>query len=242
MDHRNTLIYEIKNLKKSYGINPALSIGSLQFHRSTIYGIIGPIGSGKSSLLKIMAGLVKPDSGTLLYDSQEFVISWRGKIKPIPEILLASVESLPKKQKVKHINMNDSKGKHKEIISRNFNTAPWNHLLERSIKSLSPGELAWLNMVVAVESDPRVLLLDDYGIFFDPELESDFRSRIKRMNKNLGTTIILASHSDLYLKRFASVLIYLNNGHISKIRSGSIRNDMNDRRLKSNKTRFRKNR
>ncbi|MEE8437668.1 MAG: ATP-binding cassette domain-containing protein, partial [Candidatus Neomarinimicrobiota bacterium] len=159
MDHRKTLIYEIKNLKKSYGNNAALSIGNLQFHRGTIYGIIGPIGSGKSSLLKIMAGLVKPDSGTILYDSQEFATSWRGKIKPKPEILLASVDGLPKGQKVKRINMNGSKDNNKEIISRNFNSAPWKYLLDRSVNSLSPGELAWLNMVVAVESDPRVLLL-----------------------------------------------------------------------------------
>ncbi|MGY8780550.1 MAG: hypothetical protein ACKVJJ_02690, partial [Fidelibacterota bacterium] len=47
------------------------------------------------------------------------------------------------------------------------------------------------------------------------------RKKLIRMNKNLGTTIILAAPSDQNIKRIASVLIYLDNGHISKIRPGA---------------------
>jgi len=238
MDHRKTLIFEITNLKKTYGSITALSIGNLQFHRGTIYGIIGPIGSGKSSLLKIIAGLEKPNSGKVLYDSHEFNKSWTGKIIPDPEIMLSRTDSLPKGQKVKNALSAGAKKNSNNVISSNFINSPWKHLLERSISSLSPGELAWVNMVLAVDSDPRVLILDDYGVLFDPDLERDFRTKIKRMNKNLGTTIILASHSDQYLKRFASVLIYLNNGHISKIRSGVARNDMNDIRPRANNKKY----
>jgi ABC-type sulfate/molybdate transport systems ATPase subunit len=75
-------------------------------------------------------------------------------------------------------------------------------------------------MIIALESDPRVLMIDDYGVFFDKNMEMDFRKKIIRMNKDLGTTIILAAPSDLHIKRVASVLIYLDNGHISKIRPG----------------------
>jgi len=84
-----------------------------------------------------------------------------------------------------------------------------------------------LNMIVALESDPRVLLIDDYGVFFDKNMEADFRKKIVRMNKDLGTTIILAAPSDLHIKRIASVLIYLDNGHISKIRPGAGRGGFN---------------
>lgn len=229
MNQPVTLIYEILDLKKNYGKYTALNIGRLQFHRGTIYGVVGPIGSGKSSLFKIMAGQDNSDSGSILYDSKEFETNWLGKIKPHPEIFLASVDSIPKGNKVSNV-IQSIHGKHMDgIISRHFNKGAWEQLLERSVSSLSPGELAWLNMVIAVESDPRVLLVDDYGTLFDPILENEFRFMLIRMNKELGTTIILASPSDHHLKRFTSVLIYLDNGHVSKIRSGLSRNSRSNR-------------
>ena len=51
-------------------------------------------------------------------------------------------------------------------------------------------------------------------------MEIQFRKKLNRMNKDMGTTIILSSPDERNLKLIASVLIYLDNGHISKIRSG----------------------
>ena len=75
--------------------------------------------------------------------------------------------------------------------------------------------------VLAIESDPRVLVLDDYGVYMPHDQEAELRKKIRNMNQNLGTTILLASHSDHYLRQFASVLIYLDKGHVSRIRSGA---------------------
>ena len=63
-------------------------------------------------------------------------------------------------------------------------------------------------------------MIDDYGIHFCNNLETDFRSQIIKMNRNLGTTVILTAPTDNLLKNFVSVLIYLDKGKISKIRSG----------------------
>ena len=64
-------------------------------------------------------------------------------------------------------------------------------------------------------------MIDDYGTLMDSEMESEFRKRIQKMNRDLGTTIILASPTDHIIKKFASVIIYMDNGHVSKIRSGT---------------------
>ncbi|MFQ6612019.1 MAG: ATP-binding cassette domain-containing protein [Fidelibacterota bacterium] len=221
MNQRATLIYEIQNLKKVYKNQSVLNISRLKFHRGTIYGIAGPIGSGKSSLLRILAGLEKPTEGTVHFENKEFKTNWLGKITPDPDILLASVDGLPKGRKVSDVVNVFHKDRQKIIVSRYFQSGNWKLLWDRPVTSLSPGELAWLNMVIATESDPRVLLLDDYGTLFDPDLESVFRNRLQHMNRDLGTTIILAAPTDFNIKQFASVLIYLDNGHISKIRSGS---------------------
>jgi len=78
-------------------------------------------------------------------------------------------------------------------------------------------------MILACEVDPRVLLIDDYGMYFNGSMEKDFRNQITKMNRTLGTTIVLSAPSDMNLKHFASVLIYMDHGHISKIRSGTSR-------------------
>jgi ABC-type methionine transport system ATPase subunit len=77
--------------------------------------------------------------------------------------------------------------------------------------------------------------MDDYGIFFSSEMEKDFRNKILKMNRTLGTTIILSSPSDQFLKHFVSVLVYLDHGHISKIRPGISRKpNRNNRKNRSN--------
>ncbi len=89
MNQRSTLIYELKGLKKSYNNETVLNVGRLQFHRGTVYGIVGSVGSGKSTLMNIMAGLEKESEGTLKYDNATFETNWLGKVKSNPEIKLS---------------------------------------------------------------------------------------------------------------------------------------------------------
>ena len=120
-----------------------------------------------------------------------------------------------------------------------FKNSSFKHLWHRRIDRLSAGELNWLGMIIACECDPRVLLIDDYGMYFNSSMEKDFRSQLLKMNRSLGTTIILTSSSDIYLKYFASVLIFLDHGHISKIRTGNSRS--NKREKNNRQSSFNKN-
>jgi len=217
MNKISTLIYELKGLTKTYNNQTVLNVGRLQFHRGTIYGIIGPIGSGKSTLMKIMAGIDKESAGTIKYDDKPFESNWLGKIRPYPEIELFRLERNLKGGKVSALF---NKKPTNEFVLHYFNKGACKTLLEKNVNNISKGEVAYLNMIQAVESDPRVLLIDDYGIFFDKNMEIEFRKKLNRMNKDMGTTIMLSSPDERNLKLIASVLIYLDNGHISKIRSG----------------------
>lgn len=221
MNDRSNSIYDIQGVKKSYGNHTILNIRRLEFHRGTIYGIVGPIGSGKSTLFNILAGLEKPNEGIVKYDDAELKTNWLGKLRALPEIALANIDYIPKGSKVVDVVKSVDKNRLEKRAAKYFNNGPFSFLLNRKVNDLSPGELAWLNMVISLESDPRVLMIDDYGVFFDLSMEADFRKKLIRMNKDLGTTIILAAPSDQNIKRIASVLIYLDNGHISKIRPGA---------------------
>ncbi len=222
MDQKKTkLIYEVRDLTKTYGSRTVVQIRQLQFHPGTIYGIIGPVGSGKSTLLRILSGLEKQSSGSLHFEGNEFDTGWFGKIKKNNNIYLASVSQLPKKSTIHQLVKELYPEKVNKIKGRYFSKHPKKEMWEESIDSLSPGECAWVNKILAVQSDPRVLLIDDYGTVMDNQMERDFRKRLLKMNKELGTTIVLAAPDDHQIKKFASVLIHLDNGHISKIRSGA---------------------
>lgn len=220
MSPRSKLIYKIENLKKTYGDRTVLQVGRLQFHPGTIYGLIGPVGSGKTTLFKIMAALEKPTSGIIEYDSESFQTNWFGKLKKYPDIYFANSNMLQQNLSVGQIAKKYYPKKTSNIKTKYFSKGNKEKLWTIPLNSLSPGEKSWINCILAVEGDPRVLLIDDYGTLMDYEMEFEFRKRIQKMNRDLGTTIILASPTDQIIRKFASVIIYIDNGHVSKIRSG----------------------
>ena len=227
MNKKSTLIYELKKLKKVYNNNPVLSIGRLQIHRGTIYGILGPIGSGKTTLLNILSGKDTQSDGVLEYDRAEFQRSWLGKTKVPDEIYFAGGHNYNKSQIVKTYIDFCFPNKSNRIFKQYFNGSVSKRILPLKIQNLSPGQKAWLDTVFALESDPRVLIQDDFASLFDSEMQSIARKGLRKMNKNLGTTIILSSINNNVLRNFCSVIIHLENGHIVKVRSGTKRKQNN---------------
>ena len=228
------LIFKVNNLEKKYGSINALDLKKLDIHPGTIYGIVGNVGSGKSTLLNILAGAEKESSGTVLYEDNTYKKNWLGKIQTPDDIFYTKSLSLSTPSSKVSSYIADKFGKKKNIIkNRYFKDGSFKNLWSRNLKSISKGELNWLGMILACETDPRVLLIDDYSVYFDSKMEKDFRSKITSMNRTLGTTIILSSPTDRDLKHFASVLIFLDHGYIWKIRSGlykgNNRNQKNDR-------------
>ena len=221
MTQTKRLIFRIKGLEKSFGSHQTVNIGKLDIHPGTIYGIIGNVGSGKTILLNLLAGNVKPTSGFLYYDNNPYETNWLGKIVPNSEIFFAGKTGILNSSKSVASFITNQFGNKKNVVQkRYFSKGGFQNIWERNLSKLTNGELHWLGMVLAIESDPRVLLIDDYGIYFDSSMENNFRSQLISMNRKLGTTIVLAAPSDIHLGKFSSVLVYLDNGHISRIRPG----------------------
>ena len=224
MNEIKRLIFKVDRLKKSYGSFDALNIKKLDIHPGTIYALVGPPGSGKTPLLELLSGSQTPSSGCLYFENNSYKTNWLGKIIKHEEIFYNyGYEELGSSLTVdKTINKLYGK-KSNTIMKRHFSGPRFKHLWDRKISNLTKGELHWIGMVLSLESDPRVLLVDEYGIHLTNDMEQDFRSQLKRMNRTLGTTIIVSSPNEALVKNFASVLIFLDNGHISKIRSRSNR-------------------
>ena len=234
MSKMKRLIFKVNDLEKEFGSISALSLKKLEIHPGTIYGIVGNVGSGKSTLLNILAGIEKESSGTVLYEDNPYETNWLGKIQTHDDVFYTKEISINTPNSTVSSYIASKFGKKKNVIqNRYFKDGSFKNLWTRSMKDISSGEMHWLGMILACEADPRVLLIDDYGVYFNNKMEKDFRSKIGSMNRTLGTTIILSSPSDTNLKYFASVLIFLDHGHIWKIRPGisrgNSRNKRNDR-------------
>ena len=225
MSKMKRLIFKVNDLEKEYGSTSALSLKKLEIHPGTIYGIVGNVGSGKSTLLNILAGIEKESSGTVLYEDNPYETNWLGKIQTHDDVFYTKEISINTPRSTISSYIASKFGKKKNVIqNRYFKDGSFKNLWNRNLRNVSSGELNWLGMILACEADPRVLLIDDYGVDFNSKMEKDFRTKITSMNRTLGTTIILSSPSDTNIKHFASVLIFLDHGHIWKIRPGVSRN------------------
>ncbi len=239
MAQTKRLIFKVTDLEKSFGSNNVLKVNKLEIHPGTIYGVIGTVGSGKSTLLNILSGVDQQSSGIVLYDDQPYERNWLGRIVAHEEVFYSRYPEIHGSGQTVSSYVSGKFGKKKNVIeNRYFNEGSFKNLWSRKIKEISRGELHWLGMVLACEVDPRVLLIDDYGMYFNGGMEKDFRNQITKMNRTLGTTIVLSAPSDINLKHFASVLIYMDHGYISRIRPGKSRkrdrNTKSERRHKHN--------
>ena len=238
MSTNQDALYDISRVNVDISNENILNIRKLKFHKGAIYGVVGPAGSGKTTMLKLLSGLIKESSGEVKYDNSFFETNWMGKAILNPDIKFVDLlkndfgKSLPSK-----INNNKSK----DIFSTYSKKMNINRLLTNKPSNLSKGELAFANLSLALENDPRVLIIDDYGIYFDKNTEINFRKKIQLMNKNFGTTIILSSISDKILKLFTSVNIYLENGYVSKIRAGFSNRSANNK-YKTTRKKYKKSR
>ena len=224
MNEIKRLIFKVDRLKKKHGSLEAINVKKLEIHPGTIYALVGPPGCGKTTLLELLSGSQKQSSGELYFENFPYETNWFGKIKKHDEIFYNyGFDEYGSGSSVRKVIGNMYGKKSNTIMKRHFNSPKVKHLWKRSISSLTKGELHWVGMVLSLESDPRVLLIDDYGVHLTNEMEQEFRSQLKRMNRTLGTTIIVSSPNEAIVKNFASVIIFMDNGHISKIRSKSNR-------------------
>jgi len=225
MSKKTTLILELKKIQRLVKSTPVLDIRHLKFHKGTIYGVVGPVGSGKTSLLNILSGLSKPNKGSILYDYEPFKKSLFGRSlipKDVTHVNAQKIENSIVKSLFKKSNAT-------QVLSNYFSNLSTDKIINTHVKKLSMGEKSAVNLSVGIESDPRVLIVDDYALYFDTKMENKFRKKLISMNKDHGTTIVLGSANEQILRSFCSVLIYLDNGHISKIRTGSHKSNASNR-------------
>jgi zinc transport system ATP-binding protein len=179
-------------------------------------GVIGPNGGGKTTLLRVILGLLKPLKGTITF-SQELPGS--GRIGYLPQISTGDINYPVTVKDVILSGLMIRKGlfsgmsvrdKHKAVeVTEELGLS---ELAGSSLAELSGGQLQRVYLGRAIIGDPRLLLLDEPGNFVDADFEADFYDKLKVLNGRMA--ILMVSHDvgtiSAYIKSFACVNRRLN--------------------------------
>ena len=188
---------EIKNLVKSYGQVQALRSLNLDIAQGELFGFVGPNGAGKTTTIKILAGLLCPDSGTVYIDGQQMTCGaaeLKDKIGYVPDYFgvydnVRVFEYLEFYAAAYGITGLLARRRYMELLDM----VGLNGREESYVDSLSRGMKQRLGVARALVHDPRLLILDEPASGLDPRTRQEFIAMLKNINQS-GKTILISSH------------------------------------------------
>lgn len=198
--------YILKLLKGKLFYNEFVALKNLSFkvERGDILGIVGFNGAGKSTILKILAGVLKPTQGNVIT---------KGKIAPLIEVGAGFDPELTAKENV-FLNgaiLGHSRGFLQQRFEKIIDFAELRHFVNVPIKNFSSGMYARLGFAIATVVDPDILIVDEVLSVGDYRFQEKCEKRIQEMIDK-GTTIIIVSHDISLIERLCNKVLWLDHG------------------------------
>jgi len=219
---------ELKNVTFTYskhipGAVPALNDVSIEVESGGITGLIGHTGSGKSTLVQMLNGLLKPDSGTVLLDGIDIwaepkkireVRFKAGLVMQYPEYQLFA-ETVAEDIAFGPKNMGlDGDELDKRVREAARFSGLTEDLLEKSPFDLSGGQKRRVALAGVIAMNPKILILDEPAAGLDPAGRRDILGGIKRFSRESGTTVLIVSHSMEDMAMYCDDVIVMANAKI----------------------------
>lgn len=204
---------------REYEVIHALKDVSFTIHDGEMVGYIGPNGAGKSSTIKILSGILTPDSGTVLVDGR---IPYKNRIEHVREIgvvfgqrsqLWWDVPVIDSFELLKDIySVPDSQ--YKNSLEELTELLDLKELLRSPARQLSLGQRMRCEIAASLLHRPRILFLDEPTIGLDAVSKLAVREFVLKLNQVHGTTVILTTHDMQDIEALASRIILIGKGQI----------------------------
>lgn len=231
---------EVKNLIKTYRVSrrdagffaavkalgkretevvKALDDISFTVNPGEIVGYIGPNGAGKSSTVKILSGILTPDSGEVTVSGR---IPWKQRKKHVSEIgvvfgqrtqLWWDVPVIDSFELLKDIYRTDD-AVYRKNLSLLTERLDLTELLRTPTRQLSLGQRMRCEIAASLLHDPKILFLDEPTIGLDAVSKIAIREFIKDINREKGTTVILTTHDMQDVEALSDRILLIGNGRI----------------------------
>jgi len=196
-------VLEVKNMFFGYDEKYILENINLNIYKGDFLGIVGPNGSAKSTLLKIMLGILKPQKGNvnlLSYPIENFN-QW-GRIGYISQRVRDFNSAFPATvEEVVGANLYSKMGflkffntKHKEKIKNVLKVVNMDNYQKYLIGNLSGGQQQRVFIARTLISNPEIIFMDEPLIGVDVQSQEQFYGLMEKLNKELGITLVMVSH------------------------------------------------
>ena len=206
--------FSLNGIVAGYDHRTVLQGVDLELEPGTITGLLGLNGSGKTTMMRVALGLVKPDRGQAslfgfrAWDSPPEV---RKRIGFVPQSLLSLFSAFGT------MNLEDCV----RFVARHYED--WDHdlidglcrnwdLRNRRVAELSPGDQQKVAILLAVGHRPDLLVLDEPAASLDPAARREFLRTLIALNADVGQTVLLSSHITSDIERISSHIAVLHGG------------------------------
>lgn len=183
----------ISNVDKAFGSLKALDSVSLNVEEGTMHGLLGSNGAGKTTFMKVLAGIYRPDKGNVLYDEVDIYENTSVKsdvifIQDTPYFFAsANLNKMAEFYKGFYPNWSEKRFKQ---LTRHFKLNP-----KKPLNSLSKGMKRQADFVLAISARPKIMLLDEPFDGLDPIIRNQVRNILLQDIANHNMTVIASSHN-----------------------------------------------
>lgn len=213
---------ELRNISKVFGDIVAVDGLNLEVQDGEFFVILGPTGAGKTTTLRIVMGLEKPDAGEVYYDGQEitnvapplrnFAFMFESH-NLYPVLNVYDNLAFPLRSPLFRVP-EDEVRKRVESIAKELHIT---HLLERKVSHLSGGEQQRVALGRALVRRPRIYILDEPISSLDYKLREELQTEFKRIHEEYGITILSATHDNISAMAMASRIGIMEHGRIIQV-------------------------
>lgn len=202
-------LIELKNIWAGYDQQPVVKNVNLTIRNDDFIGVIGPNGGGKSTILKVILGVVKPLEGTIT--KQDIRIGYLPQINTFDKQFPITVEDVVLSGLMgNRSKMLWPKRSEKKKVAELLEFAGMQKYQNRPIGELSGGQMQRVFLCRAIIGSPKLLILDEPGTYVDKNFETDLYKLLPELNKEMA--ILLVSHDVGTISSVVKTIACVNGG------------------------------
>lgn len=213
------MLLKVEDIHRRYGDTEVLKGVSLEMEVGQSKVIMGPSGTGKSTLLRCINHLTPPDQGRVMFDGTEITRSNLNQTRQKMAFVFQSFNLFTHLRAIDNVAIGPRKIRHmekkaaRELAMRELERVDLVDRADAYPAELSGGQQQRVSIARALAMEPKIILFDEPTSALDPELTGEVIAVMKRLASD-GMTMLVVSHAIEFARQAADEIIFMDGGHI----------------------------